>query len=147
MADNPSTAAVPAEAPAPPTRRPTRPQPRPPLAIGPATNPSTAAAAAEALQQVDLTPAGPAAAPGAPPTPQQALRQLNQTTMAMALRHHLAGRLRQAEPLYRAILRRTPQHTAALINLSALLRVSGRLPEAREIAERSVASNPNDPIT
>ncbi|HEX7198190.1 MAG TPA: hypothetical protein VF213_01865, partial [Dongiaceae bacterium] len=64
MADNPSTAAVPAEAPAPPARRPTRPQPRLPLAIGPATNPSTAAAAAEALQQVDLTPAGPAAAPG-----------------------------------------------------------------------------------
>ncbi|HEX4571471.1 MAG TPA: tetratricopeptide repeat protein [Dongiaceae bacterium] len=147
MADNPSTAAVPAEAPAPPARRPTRPQPRLPLAIGPATNPSTAAAAAEALQQVDLTPAGPTAAPGAPPSPQQALRQLNQTTMAMALRHHLAGRLRQAEPLYRAILRRTPRHTAALINLSALLRVSGRLPEAREIAERSVASNPNDPMT
>src|SRR6516225_1363723 len=147
MADNPSTAAVPAEAPAPPARRPARPQPRLPLAVGPATNPSTAAAAAEALQQVDLTPASPAPAPGAPPTPQQSLRQLNQTTMAMALRHHLAGRLRQAEPLYRAILRRTPQHTAALINLSALLRVSGRLPEAREIAERSIASNPNDPMT
>jgi tetratricopeptide (TPR) repeat protein len=147
MADNPSTAAVPAEAPAPPARRPARPQPRLPLAVGPVTNPSTAAAAAEALQQADPTPAGPAAAPGAPPTPQQALRQLNQTTMAMALRHHLAGRLRQAEPLYRAILRRTPQHSAALINLSALLRVSGRLPEAREIAERSVAANPNDPMT
>ena len=62
--------------------------------------------------------------------------------MALALRHHLAGRLRQAEPLYRAVLRRAPAHSAALINLSALLRVSGRLPESREMAERAVAADP-----
>lgn len=145
MADNPSTAAVPAEAPAPPARRAPAPRPaQPQLAVGPGSNPSTAMAA-------DLVPAAPPQAgmaqPGAPVTPQQALRQLNQTTMALALRHHLAGRLRQAEPLYRTILRRSPRHVAALINLSALLRASGRLPEAREIAERSVAAGPTDPMT
>ncbi|HEY2111755.1 MAG TPA: tetratricopeptide repeat protein, partial [Dongiaceae bacterium] len=85
--------------------------------------------------------------PGQPLTPRQAMRQLNQTTMALALRHHLAGRLRQAEPLYRAVLRRAPAHSAALINLSALLRVSGRLPESREMAERAVAADPQDPMT
>ncbi len=166
MNDNPSTAAVPAEAPAPgcppagprragksgPRRRaagaargrregrqaspsglPITPRRRSPLRRRLAWRPLTNPPAAEG---------NIAQGPGAPLTPRQAMRQLNQTTMALALRHHLAGRLRQAEPLYRAVLRRAPAHSAALINLSALLRVSGRLPESREMAERAVAADP-----
>jgi len=171
MNDNPSTAAVPAEAPAPAARRPARgaqghaglgpglqgrpaaaAKPAPGLAVGAAYNPSTAVAAAEAPRLAPAYQPAPAEghigqSPGAPLTPRQAMRQLNQTTMALALRHHLAGRLRQAEPLYRAVLRRAPAHSAALINLSALLRVSGRLPESREMAERAVAADPQDPMT
>jgi protein O-GlcNAc transferase len=175
MNDNPSTAAVPAEAPAPAARRPAprpatdaqrhpgpgpapqgRPgageKPAPGLAVGPAHNPSTAVAAAPPPRLAPAYQAAPAEGnvapgPGQPLTQRQALRQLNQATMALALRHHLAGRLRQAEPLYRAILRRAPAHSAALINLSALLRVSGRLPESREMAERAIAADPEDPMT
>src|SRR3954462_13357740 len=105
MNDNPSTAAVPAEAPAPAARRPARvdpedggpalarAQPRaaaPGLAVGAAHNPSTAVAA----ETPRLAPAYRAAeeriaqSPGAPQTPRQAMRQLNQATMALALRHH-----------------------------------------------------------
>jgi len=163
MADNPSTAAVPAEAPAPPVRRPQAlrparqvPAPAAPLAIGPGDNPSTAAVPAEAAPP-RLTPApsrGVAPAPtagrtkAAPLAPQAAARQkLAQTTMALALNHHLAGRFKLAEPLYRALLRRAPERTAVLINLSALLRATGRLPEAREMAERAIASDPSDPMT
>src|SRR5262249_22520586 len=87
----------------------------------------------------------PSRARAAAPGP-QAQQKLAQTTMALALNHHLAGRFKQAEPLYRALLRREPQRTAVLINLSALLRATGRLPEAREMAERAIASDPKDPM-
>jgi protein O-GlcNAc transferase len=158
MADNPSTAAVPAEAPAPRARRPA-PQASP-LAIALAANPSTAAVpdspggrspgqgqAQRPLDQAQRPAALAAKArPNSPGGQEAAQRQLTQTALALALHHHLAGRLRQAEPLYRALLRRAPRRTAALINLSALLRVSGRLVEAREMAERAVASDPADAL-
>lgn len=62
-----------------------------------------------------------------------------------ALAHHRAGRLREAEALYRAVLRHMPKQKLALLNLSGLLRGGGRLAEARELAERAVVAYPQDP--
>jgi len=64
-----------------------------------------------------------------------------------ALELQQAGRLREAEPLYRAVLQREPNLILALLNFSILLRVSGRLAEARAIAERAVAADPKYAMT
>src|SRR5262249_37688284 len=63
-----------------------------------------------------------------------------------ALALHPAGRLREAEPLYRAVLERAPKRAGAAIKYSSLLRATGRAPQARAIAERAVAVAPNDAL-
>jgi protein O-GlcNAc transferase len=122
-----------------------------PHQIGLNRAPSTATAAepAEVAQPV-RAPIGPrqspaghqvhagADRPGGPPPLAQLLNR------ALAL--HRAGRLREAEPIYRAVLERAPKRVGALINFSSLLRATGRAPQAREMAERAVAAAPNDAL-
>ncbi len=72
-------------------------------------------------------------------------RPLNQM-LAKALQLHRAGRYREAEPLYRTIIERAPKRVGALINFSSLLRATGRLPQAREMAERAVAVGPDNAL-
>jgi predicted O-linked N-acetylglucosamine transferase (SPINDLY family) len=68
-------------------------------------------------------------------TPQQALDR--------ALEHHRAGRLAEAERLYRQLLEGEP-HSPDLFHLLGLVAYrSGRHREARELIERAIAMNPN----
>ncbi len=77
--------------------------------------------------------------------PQGGPRPIGQV-LQQALQLHRAGRLREAEPLYRAVLERAPKRVPALINFSSLLRATGRGPQAREMAERAVEAAPNDAL-
>ncbi|MBV8781793.1 MAG: tetratricopeptide repeat protein [Phycisphaerae bacterium] len=57
--------------------------------------------------------------------------------------HHLAGRLHQAEQIYRAILATNPDHPDALHYLGVIALQVGRAPAAVEMIGRSVALAPN----
>src|ERR1043166_8333296 len=72
-------------------------------------------------------------------------QRLNQM-LNRALALHRAGRLREAEPIYRAVLERAPKRVGALINFSSLLRATGRTPQAREMAERAVEAGPENAL-
>jgi tetratricopeptide (TPR) repeat protein len=79
-----------------------------------------------------MTPSTPAA---------QTVGQLMQT----ALQHHQAGRLQQADAIYRQILRTHPDHPDAL-HLSGLIAYQeGRTRMAVELIARAVRANPDSP--
>lgn len=63
---------------------------------------------------------------------------MNAQTFQTATEHHRAGRLGQAEPLYRQVLAQEPNHTDALNQLGYLLYQSGRYQEALELIGRAV---------
>ena len=87
--------------------------------------------------------AGPGqGAPGQGGQPQQAVQRQIAQSLTRALQLHREGRYREAEPIYRAVLERAPKRVGALINFSSLLRATGRVPQAREIAERAVEAGP-----
>ena len=46
--------------------------------------------------------------------------------LALAVRHHRAGRVEEAEQCYRATLETDPENTSALFNLAALMAAQGR---------------------
>lgn len=52
---------------------------------------------------------------------------------------YMQGEIEAAEARYREALRMRPGDTAALYNLGVLLRVTGRLPEAREVLTQAAA--------
>src|SRR5262245_3446080 len=62
-----------------------------------------------------------------------------------AERHLDAGRLRAAEPIYRSLLAREPDYTAALAGLGRLLLRERRFDEAREVWQRVVELQPHRP--
>ncbi len=62
--------------------------------------------------------------------------------MAMAIEHHRAGRLGEAESAYRKILSHQPDHAAALEYLGALMGQQGRFVAAEEMLRRVVEINP-----
>jgi tetratricopeptide (TPR) repeat protein len=62
-------------------------------------------------------------------------------TFNLALQHHQAGRLREAEQLYRTILDRQPGHFVALINLSNTLRAAGNIDAAISMARQAISLN------
>src|SRR5258706_7256205 len=66
--------------------------------------------------------------------------------LSRALQAHKAGRLKEAEQLYRTVVERAPKRVGALINYSTLLRATGRVPQAREMAERAVAAAPDNAL-
>ncbi len=60
-----------------------------------------------------------------------------------ALQHHHAGRLQEAESLYRQILSTTPNHADALHMLGVLSAQTGKHETAAELIERAIQINPN----
>ena len=70
-----------------------------------------------------------------PPELENALRAAHQ--------HHSAGRLAQAEPLYRQILSQHPNHPGALHHLGLIAMQAGHFGPAIELMSRSVALDPS----
>ena len=62
---------------------------------------------------------------------------------ALALQHHRAGRLAEAERGYREILRREPEHADSLHLLGVIAMQSGDLPSALSLVQRAVALRPD----
>jgi predicted O-linked N-acetylglucosamine transferase (SPINDLY family) len=67
-----------------------------------------------------------------------------QQGFALALQHHQAGRLAEAEALYRQILAAQPDHAAAMHNLGVIARQRGDLGAAVHWIQQSVALDPTD---
>jgi len=67
-----------------------------------------------------------------------------QDAIESALRHHQAGRLHQAEQLYRQVLARQPDHIIATHNLGVIAHQTGRFDIAVGLFRRAIALNPND---
>ena len=62
----------------------------------------------------------------------------------LALGHHRAGRLADAEALYRQILRVQPEHPKVLHGLGLMAAQSGRTDVAIALLERAIRSDPSD---
>ena len=67
-----------------------------------------------------------------------------QSLIAEAGRHHVAGRLAQADTLYRRVLSANPEEPLALARLGALCVQTQRNGEAIELLERALAVEPGD---
>src|SRR5258706_14610822 len=63
-----------------------------------------------------------------------------------ALEHHQAGRLPQAEALYRQILRLAPHHADALHYLGVIASQAGKHEIAIEFIYKAISANPSSPI-
>ena len=72
-----------------------------------------------------------------------ALPSLDQL-MAQAQALHQAGRLGQAEPVYREVLRRSPRHVDALHGLGMLAFQAGHAPAAADLLTQALAAAPDD---
>ena len=60
-----------------------------------------------------------------------------------AIAHHKAGRIAEAEPLYRQVLEYSPQTPTALQNLALILSKMGKRDEAIEFLRKSIEIEPN----
>ncbi|HTV48546.1 MAG TPA: tetratricopeptide repeat protein [Phycisphaerae bacterium] len=69
-----------------------------------------------------------------------------QQALDLALQHHHAGRLPQAEAIYREILARDPKHSDAWHLLGVVAHMVGRNQEAVELIGRAVKLNPTTAI-
>jgi tetratricopeptide (TPR) repeat protein len=78
----------------------------------------------------------PTGSPAAPATPDV------QPVFAVACHHHLAGRLSEAEQLYRQVLSSSPRHAGSLHFLGLIARQTDRLDLAIELIRSAIASNP-----
>jgi tetratricopeptide (TPR) repeat protein len=67
-----------------------------------------------------------------------------QQAFDLALQHHRAGRLREAEQLYRQILAQKPEHADAMHLLGVLAHQVGRNDVAVGLIHRAIALNPNN---
>jgi Flp pilus assembly protein TadD len=65
------------------------------------------------------------------------------TAFQLAVQHQRAGRLAEAEALYRQILAVEPTHAAACSNLAEACRVMNRLEEAVALLQRAIQLQPN----
>ncbi len=63
--------------------------------------------------------------------------------MAVGLRHHRAGRVGEAERIYRQVLVTRPNHAGALHLLGVVAQQSGRLDEAIELIRRAIEVRPS----
>jgi predicted O-linked N-acetylglucosamine transferase (SPINDLY family) len=61
-----------------------------------------------------------------------------------ALQHHRAGRLHEAEQLYRLILAQRPEHIDAMQNLGLIAQQAGRIDVAVDLLRRVIALGPNN---
>ena len=64
---------------------------------------------------------------------------------SLALQHHQAGRLQEAEQLYRQILTQQPTHAAALHLLGVLSRQKGQLSLAVDLIRQAISLKPDFP--
>ncbi len=64
--------------------------------------------------------------------------------LALALQHHQAGRLAEAEAIYRQILAVEPHHSGALHYLGVIAHQVGRHDLAIELIRQAIAANPHD---
>jgi protein O-GlcNAc transferase len=69
----------------------------------------------------------------------------NMSTLDQAIVHHQAGRLREAEELYRKLLASEPQHPDALHLLGVLSLQSGHPEVAVDLIDQAIAVNPQVP--
>jgi len=63
-----------------------------------------------------------------------------------ALEHHQAGRLTQAEEIYRKVLETRPQHPDVNHLLGGILRQRGSFPQAIALIKKAVDANPAEPV-
>jgi tetratricopeptide (TPR) repeat protein len=63
----------------------------------------------------------------------------------LGLRHHQAGRLQEAEQLYRQVLAQQPKHTGAMHLLGVIAHQMGRNDVAVDLIRQAIALNPNYP--
>lgn len=63
-----------------------------------------------------------------------------------ALEHHLAGRLPQAESLYRQILQAEPNHPDALYGLGVVAGQAGKQALANDLILKAISASPNNPV-
>ena len=68
-----------------------------------------------------------------------------QQSFNLASQHHYAGRLREAEQLYRNVLAQQPDHAAAIHHLGVIAHQLGRNDAAVDLIHRAIALNPNLP--
>ena len=68
-----------------------------------------------------------------------------QQTFALALRHHQAGRLAEAEPLYQQVLAQQPEHPNALILLGMIANQTRRNDVAEALTRRAISIRPDFP--
>src|SRR5579863_5423801 len=66
-----------------------------------------------------------------------------QQAFDLASQHHRAGRLQEAETLYRQVLAQQPSHAGALHGLGMLARQVGQTGPAIELLRRAISSNPS----
>jgi protein O-GlcNAc transferase len=66
-----------------------------------------------------------------------------QQAFDLALQHHQAGRLHDAEQLYRQILAHEPEHVDAIQNLGIIAQQVGRIDMAVELIRRVIVLRPN----
>ncbi len=64
--------------------------------------------------------------------------------MRLAIEHHQAGRLPQAEAIYRAVLESEPAHAGANYNLGLIALQSGRAAQAAGVLRAAVQSDPEN---
>jgi Tfp pilus assembly protein PilF len=69
-----------------------------------------------------------------------------ETALQQAFVHHRAGRLSEAERLYRGILQTRPDHPGITNNLGLVLKDQGRLEEAAATFQRLFALKPDDAL-
>src|SRR4051812_38939084 len=67
-------------------------------------------------------------------------------TLQLALQHHQAGRIADAESLYRRVLAAQPNHPDALHLLGALWLDAGNANDAFDLISRAIAINPSAAI-
>src|SRR5690349_19324827 len=66
-----------------------------------------------------------------------------EATLAAAMQMHQAGRLVEAEKLYRSVLQRHPQHAEALYLLAVIALATGKPRRGADLLARAIRLNPN----
>jgi len=69
--------------------------------------------------------------------------EMIQQAFALAVQHHQAGRMREAEQLYRQILAREPTHADALHRLGLIAYQAGHVDAAVDLIRKAAAANPS----